>query len=120
MALIVAAFVLGACVGAIVTDWAGGKMFERVARFQRTGRPVVSGGASPTFVPGGEMKLDPASMPGVERTDADAAFDRVVDRGAETFMRLEPALSRDQAKAKARRALEETGSFSPLGGVPSA
>lgn len=87
------------------------------ARMQRTGRPASAGAVAPV-VAGGEFKDRPHGA-SVEYQSAEKALAAVIDRGADEIMSLEPNLSRKEARAKAKRILEETGAFNVTGGIPS-
>ncbi len=106
-ALMLCLFV-GAVVGAVVGIGIYDRAMSRAARMQRTGNPdKPSKKPGETAVPGGEFS-GPSSL---ERQAQERAYSRVVDRGADEFMRLNPALTKPQAQAMARDTLESVGAF---------
>lgn len=99
--------VVGVLVGVILTERAQ----ERMARYQRTGTMGVPHVAQ-AHLPGGEF-AGPTTLEAAER---ERAYERVVERGATEFMRLEPALTPTEARRKAMAAIDELGAFSR--GIP--
>lgn len=95
--------VIGAVVGIAIYD----RATSRMARFMRTGNPAkASHKPGETAVPGGEFQ-----GVSLERQAQERAYARVVDTGADEFMKLQPALTREAARTKARDALEAVGAF---------
>lgn len=98
---------------------------SRFVEFVRSGRPKP-GPHVPARLPGAEaagVKPPVVGAPSgvsIEQQAAERALERVVGRGADELMSVEPGLTRAQAVDKARRILEETGAFNVSGGIPSA
>ncbi len=98
----VIAFLLGVIVSVILTERAQ----ARWARFQRTGNPAAQPGATVSSVPGGEFRGVSEEVQAQQRARA-----AVVERGADQFMEMHPEITRDEARSRARQALEELGAF---------
>ena len=110
---ILSAFVSGIVLGVALALLIYERAQARVARWQRTGQVDAPPKTTTTAVPGGEF-----AGVSVEAEAQQRAYAKVIERGAEQMMELEPGLTIEEARAKARRALEELGAFrSGVGGM---
>jgi hypothetical protein len=108
LALVVGAFALGVVVGAVLALFISERAQERLARYQRTGRPGAPPSTTISTVPGGEFHEFGMSE---EAKAQQRAQRNVVERGAEQFMAIHPELTLDEARARAKAALEAVGAF---------
>lgn len=111
-------------VGAVVLVGFTMFLYERAltigARLAMSGRTTQGAGGSKIDSTAGSGSPRSAGTTGnLEYEAAQRAYDKVVDRGAEELMAADPSLTKKQARARAEKILEETGAFSPTGGIPS-
>lgn len=103
-------FVVGVLVGVLVGVMLTLVLYERAqARaltWQRTGRPEAAAHLAQPRPPGGEF----AGM-SEERKAQERALAHVIENGAQQIMELEPGISLEDARAKAKRAIDELGAF---------
>jgi hypothetical protein len=107
VALCLASLLIGMLVGAVLAIVIYDRATRRTASIQRTGRPDDPTRML-THVPGGEFAGIPSPIANSEQR---AAYEKVVDRGAAQMMELQPGLTREEARQKARHALAELGAF---------
>lgn len=110
-------FAAGLIIGAVAAVKILNAGLESGARLARVGR--ASPGHVAPVVPGVEGSRGPAPGASVEYIAAEKAMERVLDRGEAAIMEIEPHLTPAQARAKARKALEEAGAFNLSGGIAS-
>lgn len=102
LALVVIALIVGAALALVIYE----RSQSRMARYQRTGRPEAPPVGNRSAVPGGEFHGVT-----VEREAQERAYANVIEKGAAHFMEIEPHLTLEQARVKAKNAINELGAF---------
>ena len=106
-------FVLGVIVGIVFYEI----LLHRAARLTRNGGRSETEVVGRTYLPGGETHTD-GMPPSLEQEDANRAKTRILERGADDYQERFPELTRKEAMARAHHALESSGAFRPMGGIP--
>ena len=95
-------FLIGCAVAVVVYDHA----FRSTARWQKIGRPDKPTATKAVMT---DRAVTGQGM-SPESQAAERALERVIERGADEFMQASPRLTREEARAKARAALDSVGS----------
>lgn len=118
LALVVAALVVACILIGVAIGWTLAiRAIGMTARWARTGNITApSRGGVKSDAPG----VRTSSTATIEVRAAQEAHAKIVERGADRFMELEPRLTREQARERATAALEMMGAFNATGGIPAA